>query len=139
MSVEVIHDKDKCLKAFFCNTTDVAFGPIFQRDEEPEIFMTWLQEKHQVRYGDPRQLESGDLALKVSEWRNEIREREGKRVKLTDEFHDLYGMVGTVKEAYGDDTVWVIFEMIDDAGRRFQRASYPAWDEVEVVEEEMSA
>ncbi len=131
MAVSVLTDKNSGESVMYCTTSDWAFGPVFTQYEEAEIFIEWL-ERHGK--GDPRLIEDRDLERLVGEWRHEIQERVGKRVRFTDEDHDLYGMVGTVREAYGDGTVWAEFALMDDRGP-YRRGTYPAWDEVEVVEE----
>lgn len=62
MGLQIIIDDSTGIQAFMCNTTDVAFGPVFQSDESAEEFLDWLGT-------DPRGLEDAELSSKVNEWR----------------------------------------------------------------------
>jgi hypothetical protein len=51
----------------YCTTSDTAFGPRFQSEEEADEFLAW-EFKH---YGDPRQFSSDELEDHVREFRND--------------------------------------------------------------------
>ena len=54
-------------QAFYCNTTDFAFGPIMYGDAEE--FMEWLGV-------DPRTIEENELSSKYNEFRQQKEEME---------------------------------------------------------------
>ena len=62
MSVQILTDSKSGESCMFCNTSDWAFGPVFDRDEDPFEFMEWLAI-------DPRELSDSDLEKRVWGWR----------------------------------------------------------------------
>ena len=67
MAVEIIQDKETGKQAMFCNTTDIAFGPIFRPDENVEHFIDWLK-------WDARSYGNDKLLKKQEEWRQETQQ-----------------------------------------------------------------
>lgn len=62
MAVEILVDDSSGRQVLICNTTDVAFGPVFNSDELANEFLEWLKK-------DPRDLTQMELSHKVGEWR----------------------------------------------------------------------
>ena len=67
MSVRVTSVEGKV--AWFCSTTGLAFGPVFEDDDEAEAFLEHLEA---VGERDPRHIPAVDLAQLHEEW---IKER----------------------------------------------------------------
>ncbi len=71
MGVHVLRDSDSGYSCLYCSTTMLAFGGVFQSDEDADEFLTWLEET----YGkDPRQFSGDDLQNKIHEWRKVLEE-----------------------------------------------------------------
>jgi hypothetical protein len=83
MSVQIIHDKSKQIAAFYCSTSDVAFGPVFidtddhDGEERAEAFLRWLsttdtwhryEKELQTGRRDPRLLTEQSLSAAYSDW-----------------------------------------------------------------------
>jgi hypothetical protein len=60
MSVEILEGRDG-KSAMYCDTTGVAFGPVFLSGEDPIAFQTWLKE-------DPRKYTTERLVQLYVEW-----------------------------------------------------------------------
>lgn len=60
MAVEIV--KDEYYQVLICNTTMVAFGDVFYKDEDVEGFLDWLPQ-------DARLYSQNELSEKISEWR----------------------------------------------------------------------
>jgi hypothetical protein len=66
MSVRVLHDGDTA--AFYCSTTEVAFGPLVHEEtdhdavERAEAFLRWLPQ-------DARKYSERELLSKFADWR----------------------------------------------------------------------
>lgn len=61
MAVEILMHEDG-RQVLICNTTDIAFGPVFQEDESAQDFLNWLN-------SSPRVLTESELLQKYGEWR----------------------------------------------------------------------
>ena len=64
MGVEILEGRDFGPCALTCNTSGVAFGPLFEDREEAEAFLEWLPQ-------DPRRYDDQELGRKYSEFRSE--------------------------------------------------------------------
>jgi hypothetical protein len=78
MSVEILANAEDTQAAFFCNTTDWAFGPVMyglghnSAYETADTFLKWLPD-------DPRVYGDGTLAAKWSDFIRCMEEREESR------------------------------------------------------------
>lgn len=63
MSVHILEGKEG-KAAFYCSTTDWAFGPLFDSVEEAEAFLQWLPV-------DPRKLKDSELEAKHADFRRQ--------------------------------------------------------------------
>ena len=70
MAIEILTDRDTNQSVMFCNTSEMAFGPVFGEDEDPLEFLEWLKDEDPIFQGDARRLDSDDLSLFVDQWRN---------------------------------------------------------------------
>jgi len=69
MAIEILTDRDTNQSVMFCNTSEIAFGPVFGEDEDPLLFMDWLADSQ--GYTDARRLKVNDLVDWVDKWRKE--------------------------------------------------------------------
>ena len=68
MAWEILHDENQKQAAFYCNTVDVAFGPVFSTyDYEFDVgaFYKWWDSSVRI---DPRNMECSDIRSKLWEW-----------------------------------------------------------------------
>ena len=63
MACEILTNRDDERSVFICNTSDVAFGPVFSCSSEAETFMEWLTE-------DPRSYPLDKLMAFHCDFRN---------------------------------------------------------------------
>lgn len=91
MSVGIIGDANRA--ALYCDTTDVAFGPVFESTDHAEDFLAWLgrvgraDETGEALPGklawlvgidaDPRKLRPSDLDAAYLAWRDQRTDDEG--------------------------------------------------------------
>ena len=73
MSVDIWYDEQRGISGLYCNTDEVAFGPVFGEDEEPQDFLDWLTGRG---FTDARRLE--DLSIHADRWREEVKENENE-------------------------------------------------------------
>ena len=73
MAIEILIDKDTNQSVMICNTSEMAFGPVFGEDEDPLEFIEWLEKRG---FTDARKLD--DLSLQVDKWRKEVKENEAE-------------------------------------------------------------
>lgn len=64
MGIEILEGRDLGQACLTCNTTGVAFGPLFEDREEAEAFLAWCID-------DPRSHTDRELGHRVSEFRSE--------------------------------------------------------------------
>lgn len=72
MAVDILFDAEQGHAALFCNTTDTAFGPLFDTREDAEAFLAHVAE---TDGRDPRLMTDGELAtlrLDWLHWRNRV-------------------------------------------------------------------
>jgi hypothetical protein len=73
MSIGILHDRGRGKAALYCNTTNTAFGPLFEDPDLAECFLGWFHvygpSTPPAHRPDPRFLDDGVLAQLVSEWR----------------------------------------------------------------------
>lgn len=62
MGCRILEDTEENQACFYCSTSGVAFGPLFESHEEAEAFMEFLD-------ADPRKFTVGDLVDKHAEFR----------------------------------------------------------------------
>ena len=69
MSVQILEGaSNACL---YCNTTDWAFGPLFEDAEQAERFLRWLPETPDVRLYTDKQLEQLYYDFRKTEDKND--------------------------------------------------------------------
>ena len=69
MSVQILEgDRNACL---YCNTSDWAFGPLFEDADQAERFLKWLPEAPDVRLYTDKQLEKLYYDFKKKEDEND--------------------------------------------------------------------
>jgi len=73
MGIEILTDGDTNQSVMFCNTSGIAFGPVFGEDEDPQEFLNWLEYRG---FTDARRLE--DLSIHVDRWRKQVEENEAE-------------------------------------------------------------
>jgi hypothetical protein len=94
MSVEILHDPDKQIACFYCNTTDVAFGPVFYGHDAGHnmwLLLGWFHRRGAALYArdlgwqplfgdgsDPREWTRDQLVTLATTWW-EIQENRAKR------------------------------------------------------------
>ena len=114
MGCRILYDKDNERAAFFCSTTEQAFGPIFHdegggADAEAEAFARWVQ-------GDPRRFTESELQGKYGEWLDAreaflAAEREDELdEKLTDQTVDAFLSTQTDSDRERTDRIRAKFE-----------------------------
>lgn len=67
--------------ALYDSITDQAFGPVFDTEEEADLFLTWYQGK----YGDPREIvwiEMGLFSRRHGEWHRATHDDSGFRLDI---------------------------------------------------------
>ena len=55
------------------SNAEIAFGPVFGEDEDPENFLLWLQ-NHGYRYFYMKDIDNNIMGRLVSGWRKEAKE-----------------------------------------------------------------
>lgn len=76
MSIGILTDRDTNQSVMFCNTSEIAFGPVFGEDEDPQDFLDWLADSQ--GYTNPRRLKVNDLVDWVDKWRKQVEENEAE-------------------------------------------------------------
>lgn len=67
MATRILHTGDYGRAILYCSTTDWAFGPVFDEDDEhdatsrAEAFLEWLKT-------DPRLLSDAEMSARYTEW-----------------------------------------------------------------------
>jgi len=75
MSIEILTDRDTNQSVMFCNTDNIAFGPVFGEDEDPQDFLDWA---HRLGYPDVRTAAQEVLGGLVDNWRKQVEENENE-------------------------------------------------------------
>jgi len=75
MGIGILTDRDSGESVMYCNTDEVAFGPVFGADEDPAEFLEWLGHETDK---DARSVERNPLCDFVVRWRNEVEENEAE-------------------------------------------------------------
>lgn len=85
MAIEILTDRFTYQSVMFCNTSDIAFGPVFAADEDPLEFLDWIDDKKMIQMGangitsfDVRCIPSAQLSTLVDNWRKEVEENEAE-------------------------------------------------------------
>ena len=76
MAIEILTDKDTNQSVMICNTSEMAFGPVFGEDEDPLEFMDWCKES--AFCPDFRRVSDDTLSGLVDTWRKEVEENEAE-------------------------------------------------------------
>jgi len=81
VSIEILTDRDTNQSVMFCNTSDIAFGPVFGEDEDPQEFLDWIDDKKMIQMGakgieslDVRGISGEYLSTLVDNWRKQVEE-----------------------------------------------------------------
>lgn len=81
MSIEILTDRDTNQSVMFCNTSDIAFGPVFREDEDPHDFLDWV--KNNSGYNQaPEDIPNDVIGRLVSRWRKQIEENENEEAGM---------------------------------------------------------
>ena len=75
MTIEILTDKDTNQSVMICNTSEMAFGPVFGEYEDPLEFIKWLEP---LILRDARRLDPDKLSDFVDNWRKEVEENEAE-------------------------------------------------------------
>ena len=75
MATEILTDKDTNQSVMICNTSEMAFGPVFGENENPLDFIGWCEEDG---YREIRSLSSEHLSNLVDRWRKEVFDNESE-------------------------------------------------------------
>jgi len=79
MSIGIWRDEEKRIGGLYCNTDEIAFGPVFGAEEDPQDFLDWYEDSTKAsRYIDVRRLTATYLTHLVDEWRKEVEENENE-------------------------------------------------------------
>ena len=76
MAIEILTDRDTNQSVMFCNTSEMAFGPVFGEDENPMEFLDWCNEE--LGHPDIRRLSTDVLLESVDKWRVQVEENEAE-------------------------------------------------------------
>ena len=49
MAIEILTDKDTNQSVMICNTSEMAFGPVFGEDEDPQDFINWIDDQKLIQ------------------------------------------------------------------------------------------
>lgn len=79
MSIEILTDRDTNQSVMFCNTSEIAFGPVFGEDEDPQDFLDWVETELTILSKDEiHQIKSYVLSKFVDQWRKQVEENEAE-------------------------------------------------------------
>lgn len=78
MGIEILTDKDTNQIVMFCNTSEMAFGPVFGEDEDPWEFLNWLNTEESLLQHDVTKLMPHVLSSFVDDWRKQVEENEAE-------------------------------------------------------------
>ena len=77
MAIEILTDRDTNQSVMFCNTSEMAFGPVFGEDENPLEFLDWWKENY-PDYPDVPNESPSVLSAMVDKWRKIVEENEAE-------------------------------------------------------------
>jgi len=76
MSIGIFTDGKTSQSVMYCNISEIAFGPVFGEDENPQDFLDWA---HRLGYPDVRTAASEVLGNLVDTWRARARMRAARK------------------------------------------------------------
>jgi len=77
MAIEILTDSKTFQSVMYCNIAEIAFGPVFGPDEDPQNFLDWLEENKSVFYNigisilDIRLMSEEEMGELVDRWRKQ--------------------------------------------------------------------
>lgn len=79
MAIEILTDRNTNQSVMFCNTSEIAFGPVFGEYEDPLDFLDWVNDGGKIEQPlDVRRISSEYLSNLVDNWRKQVEENENE-------------------------------------------------------------